>query len=180
MNAFMPMMGNSYLGGNVIPAPTVPSAQVRAPQMQTAQTPQQVQPVRKNPTTYYCMMVDSYQDIMSVGLPYDGTPVMFMLNNSPHLYIAYMNGEKKYVCGYKIVEMDIEKEEPPAPEVPQEQAQPQVNPFEERLANLEKFMGELKEALLAKGGNTNESNPPASKQATVSANANNAVTGKKK
>lgn len=63
-------------------------------------------------------MVDSYQDITSAGLPLDGTPVMFMLNSSPQLYIAYMQGEKKYICGYKIESMDIEKESPAKVETP--------------------------------------------------------------
>lgn len=140
MNTFMPMMGNSYLGGNVVrPTGVIPTpASLPA---QPAQ-PTQVQTVKK-PTTYYCVMVDSYQDITSAGLPLDGTPVMFMLNSSPQLYIAYMQGEKKYICGYKIESMDIEKESPAKVETPppQETLAPVPNPLEDRIAELEKFMG---------------------------------------
>jgi hypothetical protein len=163
MNAFMPMMGNSYLGGNVVR----PTGVIPTPAPITAQPaqPTQVQTVKK-PTIYYCVMVDSYQDITSAGLPLDGTPVMFMLNSSPQLYIAYMQGEKKYICGYKIESMDIEKESPTQEETspPQETLAPVPNPLENRIAELEKFMGELKTLLTtAKGGNNNESNPSAPK-----------------
>jgi hypothetical protein len=116
-------------------------------------------------------MVDSYQDITSAGLPLDGTPVMFMLTSSPQLYIAYMQGEKKYICGYKIESMDIEKESPTKEETspPQETPVPVPNPLEDRIANLEKFMGELKTLLTtAKGGNNNESNPSAPKTSSPS------------
>lgn len=163
MNTFMPMMGNSYLGGNVVrPTGVIPTP---APLPTQPAQSTQVQTVKK-PTIYYCVMVDSYQDITSAGLPLDGTPVMFMLNSSPQLYIAYMQGEKKYICGYKIESMDIEKESPTQEGTfpPQETLAPVPNPLESRIAELEKFMGEIKTLLTtAKGGNNNESNPSAPK-----------------
>ena len=166
MNAFMPMMGNSYLGGNVVrPTGVIPTP---SPIPAQPAQPTQVQTVKK-PTTYYCVMVDSYQDITSAGLPLDGTPVMFMLTSSPQLYIAYMQGEKKYICGYKIESMDIEKESPAQEEIssPQETLAP--NPLEGRIAELEKFMDELKTLLTtAKGGNNSESNPSTPKTSSPS------------
>lgn len=164
MNAFMPMMGNSYLGGNVVrPTGVIPTPLPAQPTQ-----PTQVQTVKK-PTTYYCVMVDSYQDITSAGLPLDGTPVMFMLTSSPQLYIAYMQGEKKYICGYKIESMDIEKESPAKEETSPPQETPAPNPLEDRIANLEKFMSELKTLLTtAKGGNNNESNSSAPKTSSSS------------
>lgn len=164
MNAFMPMLGNSYLGGNVVrPTGVIPTPIPAQPAQ-----PTQVQTVKK-PTTYYCVMVDSYQDITSAGLPLDGTPVMFMLNSSPQLYIAYMQGEKKYICGYKIESMDIEKESPVQEETSPPQETPVPNPLEGRIAELEKFMGELKTLLItAKGGNNNESNPSTPKTSSTS------------
>lgn len=166
MNAFMPMMGNSYLGGNVVrPTGVIPTPLPTQPTQ-----PTRVQQIKK-PTTYYCVMVDSYQDITSAGLPLDGTPVMFMLTSSPQLYIAYMQGEKKYICGYKIESMDIEKESPAQEETSPPQETPALipNPLENRIANLEKFMGELKTLLTtAKGGNNNESNSSAPKTSSSS------------
>ena len=67
--------------------------------------------------------------------------------------------------------MDIEKESPAQEETspPQETPAPIPNPLENRIANLEKFMGELKTLLTtAKGGNNNESNPSAPKTSSPS------------
>ena len=105
MNAFMPMMGNSYLGGNVVrPTGVIPTPLPAQPTQ-----PTQVQTVKK-PTTYYCVMVDSYQDITSAGLPLDGTPVMFMLTSSPQLYIAYMIILIVEIVCYPILERNILKQ----------------------------------------------------------------------
>lgn len=159
MNTYMPYMGGNILRPNgVMPTPLTPQP---TPQVQQG----------KN-QAYYCFMVDSYKDITSAGLPYDGTPVLFMLTNSPHLYMAYMNGEKKYICGYKIVEMDIESSR----ETQKEEASPTENAvsvnaedkaiksleslvtaFEGRISKLEGSIEDLK-SFIVKGGRTNESN----------------------
>ena len=84
--------------------PTInPYAMMVPPQPTPVQNTIQVQPPQpQQPTsTWNWKVVKDYQSVLQESVPFDGTPVLFMLSDSSTFYVVNMVDGKKMVNGYE-------------------------------------------------------------------------------
>lgn len=167
-NPYWAAWGNPYLAGvqSFSPQPIVTPSQpvVNQPPPQPPQQPVQTpvqQPIQQNstyPATWNWKVTDSYQHMLMESVPFDGTPVLFMLKNESIFYVVSMVDGKKMVNGYSFSPLDTNSTAPEAQLTPEEQN-------EQRFAKLETGMTAIIEQLnKLVEGKTNESNSNSSEK----------------
>ena len=115
---------------------TVPNPQPMPPQ------PQQLRRINGR-----WQEIGSYQEMQTIPLPFDGTPILFMLANEPVVYMASMQNGQKCVSGFRLEPISIDE------------GQRQTSSVEQRLSSLE---GQIQKLLNVLGeGAENESNTAA-------------------
>lgn len=110
--------------------------------VQTTQTPiqQPVQQSIQNPTIspWQWKTVSNYHEMTLESVPFDGTPVLYMLQNESIFYIVRMVDGKKMVNGFQFNPLEVDSTQSP----PQEE-----QTVESRLANVETNLGDLMEMI---------------------------------
>ena len=161
MNPFMP--------------PIVPQPIVGQPQQPMLQQQPQPQPVQQQitptqtpitpalPTVWNWKVTDSYQHMLMESVPFDGTPVLFMLKNESVFYIVSMVDGKKMVNGYSFVPLD---------NVSTGNVEPQLTPeeqTEQRFSKIEAGMAAIAEQInkLVEVRQNHESNNVSDKETSV-------------
>ena len=142
--ATVPM--NPFIAAPVVPQQVIPQPVQQPPQQPQPQPIQQVasqqNPVTPAiPTVWNWKVTDSYQHMLMESVPFDGTPVLFMLKNESVFYIVSMIDGKKMVNGYSFVPLD---------NVPAESSAQQLTPeeqTEQRLTKIESGMATLMEQI---------------------------------
>ena len=94
--------------------------------------------------------IGSYQEMQSLPLPFDGTPLLFMLTNEPVIYMASMQNGQRCVSGFRLEPLGVDST--------QQAVETVIPTTEKRLAALESQMQKLFEAL-QKESAKNEPNP---------------------
>lgn len=141
------IMGNPYLPPMVVPQQTP-----MPPVQNTIQVQQrQPEPTLNSPQVWNWKVVKDYQSMIQESIPFDGTPVLFMMNDSSTFYIVHMVDGKKMVNGYGFAPLE-QKTEPPVA-TPEEKTEQRISTLENNLTTIseqiEKLLGVIK----------NESNP---------------------
>lgn len=113
------------------------------PQQVTPQSPQQ--PVNPVPTTWTWKAVQDYQSMLKEAVPFDGTPVLFMLQNESVFYVVTMENGRKMVNGYSFHPLDKTNFD-------------QETPEEKRFSKLEASVALIVDQLNRLAGVSNESN----------------------
>lgn len=135
-NNFAAVPMNPY----VAPQPLLPQPQ----QPMVSQPQQQPAPVQPSPapvaTTWNWKVTDSYQHMLMESVPFDGTPVLFMLKNESVFYVVSMVDGKKMVNGYSFTPLDTAATTSEPQLTPEEQT-------EQRFAKLETGMAAIAEQL---------------------------------
>ena len=104
--------------------------------------PPQPQPLRRINGRW--QEIGSYQEMQAIPLPFDGTPILFILANEPVVYMASMQNGQKCVSGFRLEPISIDE------------GRQQSSSVEQRLSSLE---GQIQKLLNALGeGVENESN----------------------
>jgi len=85
--------------------------------------PPQPQPLRRINGRW--QEIGSYQEMQAIPLPFDGTPILFMLANEPVVYMASMQNGQKCVSGFRLEPINIDE------------GQRQSSSIEQRLSSLE-------------------------------------------
>lgn len=128
-------------------------------QQQTVQTT----PIQQTPTVssvWNWKVTDNYQSMLMESIPFDGTPVLFMMKNESTFYVVSMVDGKKMINGFSFIplgngnESNVEKTL-----TPEEQN-------EQRLTKLETGMATIVEQLnkLVEGRHENESSVKSSER----------------
>lgn len=175
-NPYWASWGTPYLAApqQFVPQPVVTTTQPVVPQVQQPpQQPVQVQPqqpVQQTvpqqstafPTTWNWKVTDSYQHMLMESVPFDGTPVLFMLKNESVFYIVSMVDGKKMVNGYSFNPLDTNATAVEPQLTPEEQNEQRFNKLETGMAAIAEQLSKLVEM------KTNESNnEPAEKTTPI-------------
>ena len=123
--ATTPMLGTFPYMTPLVPTPQPPQQSPPPPQPQPQQ---QVQ----TSTMWNWKAVTNYQAMLMESVPFDGSPVLFMVQNEPIFYVVRMEEGKKMINGFKFDPLD----NPEVPPVP-------VDPVEQRLSGLENNMNSI-------------------------------------
>lgn len=91
--------------------------------------------------------ISNYQEMQTMPLPFDGTPILFMLANEPVIYMASMQNGQKCVSGFRLEPISIDES----------QTQGQPSNVDQRLASLEEQIKNLV-GVLKGSDKANESN----------------------
>ena len=75
--------------------------------------------------------IGSYQEMQAIPLPFDGTPILFVLANEPVVYMASMQNGQKCVSGFRLEPISIDE------------GQRQTSSVEQRLSSLEGQINKL-------------------------------------
>lgn len=97
----------------------------------------------------------SFAEVQAAPVNANGSPTLFLLENSPEMYLVNMQGNQKSIQGYKMVPMPTAQEA-----------------TEHRISNLEAAIGDIKRML--EGAVKNESNTPSTEYSQPAA-ANPAI-----
>lgn len=159
-------MYNPYWASWAAPyiTPQFAPQQVYSPQPVVQQPAQPVQqtvqstPIQQVSTTtssvWNWKVTDNYQNMLMESVPFDGTPVLFMMKNESVFYVVSMVDGKKMINGFSFVPLgNTEESSNEKVLTPEEQN-------EQRLANLETGMASIIEQLnkLVEVKQDNESN----------------------
>lgn len=160
------MYNNPYWASWAAPyvTPQFAPQQVYSPQPVVQQPPQPVQqtvqntPIQQVSTTtspvWNWKVTDNYQNMLMESVPFDGTPVLFMMKNESTFYVVSMVDGKKMINGFSFIPLG-NNEESSGEKVltPEEQN-------EQRLMKLETGMATIVEQLnkLVEGRHENEPN----------------------
>lgn len=111
------------------PQPPPPQPTIQQP---TTQTPTMA------PTTWNWKAVANYQSMLMESIPFDGAPVLFMVQNEPVFYVVRMEEGRKMINGFTFTPLDNPEEATPEPipETPETQ-------LENRLTGLENNMNSI-------------------------------------
>lgn len=137
-----PFMGNAVLP---MMTPVVPQAVIPQPVQQPPQ-PVPQQPNSAVPTVWSWKAVPDYQSMLKESVPFDGTPVLFMMQNESVFYVVTMENGRKMVNGYAFQPLDNTVQEV------------QQSPEEQRFSKLESSIAVIAEQLNRLVGIQNESN----------------------
>ena len=131
----MPQPTNNPPPSNPAPAPSTPTAL---------------------PSTWNWKAVANYQSMLMESVPFDGSPVLFMIQNEPVFYVVRMEEGRKMINGFTFTPLDNPEEPEVVPETPEEQ-------LENRLVGLERNMSSIMTQLerLVGGANHESNNEPA-------------------
>ena len=146
--ATVPM--NPYIATPVVPQQIIPQP-VQQPQQPQPQPIQQVTPQQNPvapatiPTVWNWKVTDSYQHMLMESVPFDGTPVLFMLKNESIFYIVSMVDGKKMVNGYSFVPLDNIPAESSQQLTPEEQTEQRLTTIESGMATLMEQINKLVE-----------------------------------
>lgn len=173
------MLSNPYWNFTTVtpfmPAPMMPQQMVVPQQQPIPQPPPQ--PVQQQPMTaqqqtaitsplpniWSWKVTDSYQHMLMESVPFDGTPVLFMLKNESIFYIVSMVDGKKMVNGYSFSPLDTASPGNVEPQLtPEEQT-------EQRFSKIETGMAAIVEQLnkLVEGQQHHEPDNVVTKEASV-------------
>lgn len=120
----------------IIPQPVAPQVQ---PVQQANTQIQQQNPVVTG--TWNWKVTDSYQSMLMESVPFDGTPVLFMMKNESVFYVVSMVDGKKMINGFSFLPLgNPDSTNTEKVLTPEEQN-------EQRLANLEVGMANILEQL---------------------------------
>ena len=158
-SAMMPMMPQ-YMQPPV-QQPQVIQQNTQQPIQQTLpQAQTQTQQIPSNSNTWNWKVVANYQAMLMESIPFDGTPVLFMLQNESTFYVVNMVDGHKMVNGYSFIPLDQGKTTTDQKKV----ATISDNTTEDRISKLEEnvttLIGQLNKLV---GGQNNESNNDSSK-----------------
>ena len=130
-------------------------AQIIPPVQNTIQVqqPKQPEPIVSQ-TVWNWKVVKDYQSMLQEPVPFDGTPVLYMMQDSSTFYIVNMMDGKKMVNGYEFSPLsttdNLEQEETPL--TAEEMVDQRFSQIETNLANLAEQIQKLV------GARNNESN----------------------
>ena len=135
-----------------------PQPVVQQPAQPVQQQTVQTTPIQQVSTTtssvWNWKVTDNYQNMLMESVPFDGTPVLFMMKNESTFYVVSMVDGKKMINGFSFIPLG-NNEESSGEKVltPEEQN-------EQRLMKLETGMATIVEQLnkLVEGRHENESN----------------------
>lgn len=132
-----------YIAPQFAPQQFVQQQQPVVPQVQQVQqpTPQVPQPSPVATGTWNWKVTDNYQNMLMESVPFDGTPVLFMMKNESVFYVVSMVDGKKMINGFSFIPLgNSENSNTEKVLTPEEQN-------EQRLANLELGMANILEQL---------------------------------
>ena len=124
----------------VIPTQPPPVVQQTQPVQQSQPAPQQT--LQPTPVSWNWKAVANYQSMLMESVPFDGAPVLFMLQNEPVFYVVRMEEGRKMVNGFTFTPLDNPEEQAPSsaaatvPQTPEAQ-------LESRLTGLENNMNSI-------------------------------------
>ena len=128
------------------PTQTIQPQPIQPPTQQQPTPPPQPQPTIQQPTTTPTMApttwnwkaVANYQSMLMESIPFDGAPVLFMVQNEPVFYVVRMEDGRKMINGFTFTPLDNPEEvaPTPVPETPETQ-------LENRLTGLENNMNSI-------------------------------------
>ena len=162
-----------YIAPQFTPQQMYPQPVVQQPTQPIQQQVVQTNPIQQTSTVssvWNWKVTDNYQSMLMESVPFDGTPVLFMMKNESVFYVVSMVDGKKMINGFSFIPLgnaensNIEKNL-----TPEEQN-------EQRLANLETGMASIIEQLnkLVEVKQDNESNTKSSeKSKSKQQNSNN-------
>lgn len=132
------VIGNPYL------PPVVPTQQVAPPAQNTIQV-QQPKPVEQPivQQTWNWRVVKDYQSMIQESVPFDGTPVLFMMSDSSTFYIVNMVDGKKMVNGYEFSPLDKAEEIQPPVSTPEEKTEQRLLSLENNINLIAEQLGKL-------------------------------------
>ena len=158
-SSMIPMMPQ-YIQPQIQPQqpiqPQIPQTQqpIQQPVQQQQSIPQAQPQISSTPNTWNWKVVANYQAMLMESIPFDGTPVLFMLQNESTFYVVNMVDGHKMVNGYSFVPLDQGKQG-----TTNIQSESKPSTTEDRIAKLETnittIMGQLNKLV---GGTNNESN----------------------
>lgn len=90
------------------------------------------------PSTWNWKAVANYQSMLMESVPFDGAPVLFMIQNEPVFYVVRMEEGRKMINGFTFTPLDNPEEAAPVPEP----EAPETS-LENRLVGLENNMNSI-------------------------------------
>lgn len=141
---------NPMMAPQVIPQPIMPQQIQQPAAVQPAQNvqPQQpstpVQPVVPS-SVWNWKVANSYQSMLMESVPFDGTPVLFMMQNESVFYIVSMVDGKKMINGYSFAPLDNSVTEKEQPLTPEEQNEQRFSKLENSMAAIAEQLNKLVE-----------------------------------
>ena len=110
---------------------------VQQPPPTTPPSPNPPTPQPTTATTWNWKAVANYQSMLMESVPFDGAPVLFMIQNEPVFYVVRMQDGRKMINGFTFTPLD--NPEPEEPAVVQTESQQ----LESRLTGLENNMNSI-------------------------------------
>ena len=146
------LMGNPYLPTMMIPQQVSPP-----PVQNTIQVQQRSpEPALSTPQIWNWKVVRDYQSMIQESIPFDGTPVLFMMNDSSTFYIVHMVDGKKMVNGYEFSPLEQKVDTVPQPVItPEEKTEQRLSALEGNINSISDQLGKLLEVM--KGESTSQS-----------------------
>lgn len=163
-----------YIAPQFAPQQMYPQTVVQQPvQPQPVQQSAQNIPAQQTPVVssiWNWKVAENYQSMLMESVPFDGTPVLFMMKNESVFYVVSMVDGKKMINGFSFIPLgNVEESNNEKVLTPEEQN-------EQRLANLETGMASIIEQLnkLVEVKQENESNTKSNeKSKSKQQNSNN-------
>lgn len=143
-----PIMSMPMVTTPVVPQTIPQPIQQPAPQQSVSQpTPPQSTVQNMMAAVWTWKAVPDYQSMLKESVPFDGTPVLFMMQNESVFYVVSMENGRKMINGYSFQPLDNITQQ----EVVQ-------SPEEQRFSKIEASMALIAEQLNRLVGVQNESN----------------------
>lgn len=124
----------------VIQQPVVP--QVQPVQQANTQIPQQTPVVTG---TWNWKVTDNYQSMLLESIPFDGTPVLFMMKNDSIFYVVSMVDGKKMINGFSFNPLGDSADTSERVLTPEEQNEQRFSNLENSIANIMEQLNKLVE-----------------------------------
>lgn len=146
-----------YIAPQFAPQQMYPQSVVQQPTQPVQQQTVQSTPIQQTSavsSVWNWKVTDSYQSMLMESVPFDGTPVLFMMKNESVFYVVSMVDGKKMINGFSFIPLgNTENSNVEKILTPEEQN-------EQRLTNLETGMASILEQLnkLVEVKQDNESN----------------------
>ena len=118
--------------------PIQPPQQIQPTPPQPTPPPTPPSPQTITPTNWNWKAVANYQSMLMESIPFDGAPVLFMVQNEPVFYVVRMEDGRKMINGFTFTPLDNPEEPTPAPVPETPEAQ-----LENRLTGLENNMNSI-------------------------------------
>lgn len=163
-----------YIAPQFAPQQVYPQTIVQQPtQPQNIQQPVQNTQVQQTPAIsliWNWKVTDNYQSMLMESVPYDGTPVLFMMKNESIFYVVSMVDGKKMINGFSFVPLGNNNESSVEKVLtPEEQNEQRLTKLETGMASILEQLNKLVEVKQDNEPNTKSSEK--SKKSTATANS---------